>query len=216
MVYLKEHALTYNLDPRKIVALGTSAGGHLVSLLGTRNGPESEARVAGVINFFGPTILYAEGGTPIYGLLGCNTTADPNTPCHTAALDASPIIHVAANNSAFLIFHGEHDVTVPVNSSRIFQDRLHSVGANSNLVIVPEIGHDKDHVACGQTDGLVNTEHIYRWINATLSPGAPCDSIVCGGGTIYGDTRDLYNSTDELVSPYCLNVRAHGSGATEL
>ena len=89
-MYLKEHAVTHNLDPHKIVAVGTSAGGHLVSLLGTRNGPESQARVAGVVDFFGVPILSEGGAMPVYNLLGCMTPADPNTTCHTEALAASP------------------------------------------------------------------------------------------------------------------------------
>ena len=208
MIYLKNNAAEHNLDPNKIVVIGNSAGGHLVSLLGTRNGPTSRARVAAVINLFGGAILYENGSIPIYRLLGCTTPADPNTRCHKAALDASPITHVAANNPPFLHLHGEDDAVVPVNGSRRLQDQFESVGASSTLVIVPGVGHDKDLVACGQTDGLVNTEHIYRWINAKLSPGAPCDSIVCGGGTVYGDT--VYSGTDTFVSPYCLNVRSIG------
>merc|ERR1712091_815641 len=100
-----------------------------------------------------------------------------------------------------------------------FQAELESAGVSSTLLIVPGVPHSKDLVACGQTDGLVNTEHIYRWIDATLSPSAPCGSIVCGGRTIYGDRptfeegplqyfrKDLYNGTNAFVSPYCLNVR---------
>ena len=99
---------------------------------------------------------------------------------------------------------------MPVLGSSRFQDQFERVGASSTLVIVPGVGHDKDLVACGQTDGLVNTEHIYRWINAKLSLGAPCDSIFCGGGTVYGDT--MYSGTDAFVSPYmyCLKVRSIG------
>lgn len=211
VVYLKKHAATLNLNPHKIVALGTSAGGHLVSLLGTRNGPESEARVAGVINLFGGTILYEEDKIPTKLLFGCKTPSNPNAPCYADALDASPFTQVAASNPPHLILHGEDDPTVPVNASIRFQDQLESVGANSTLLIVPGVGHDKDRVACGQTDGLVNTEHIYRWINATVSPRASCDSVVCGGGTHYGDALDLYDDADAFLSPYCLNVRLYGS-----
>jgi hypothetical protein len=102
---------------------------------------------------------------------------------------------------------------VPVLGSSRFQDQFERVDASSTLVIVPGVGHDKDLVACGQTDGLVNTEHIYRWFNAKLSLGAPCDSIFCGGGTVYGDT--MYSGTDAFVfclSPYmyCPKVRSIG------
>lgn len=212
VVYLKEHAATYNLDPQKIVAFGTSAGGHLVSLLATRNGPESAARVAGVISFFGGTILYeAEGTIGVHMLLGCKTPDKANTACHAKAIDASPFAHVAASNPPYLILHGEDDPTVPVNASIRFQAQLESVGATSTLVIVPDVAHDKDRVACGQTGGMVNSEHIARWINATLSPGAPCDSIFCDAGTHLGDALDLYDGADAFLSPACLSVRAYGS-----
>jgi len=213
VVYLKQHNATLNLDPHKIVALGTSAGGHLVSLLGTRNGPGSAARVAGVVNFFGGTILYEADKIPTIRLLGCKTPSDPTAPCHADALDASPITHVAVDNAPHLILHGETDPTVPVNASIRFQDELKRVGANSALLIMPGIGHDKDAVACGQTNGTVNTEHIYRWIDATLMHGTPCiPSAVCiPHSTHYGDALELYDNADEFLSPYCLNVRTYGS-----
>jgi len=216
VLYLHEHHCA------KVVAIGNSAGGHLVSLLGTRNyGPESALRdaLAGVINFYGGAILYGEDSLAVKRLLGCHTPSDESTACYAKALDASPMTFVGADNAPHLIFHGEDDTVVPVNSSKSFQGALESAGVNSTLVIVPGVPHSKDLVACGQTGGLVNTEHIYRWIDATLSPGAPCDSIVCGGGTIYGDRptfeegplqyfrKDLYNVTDAFVSPYCLEVR---------
>lgn len=186
--YLKQHAVANSLEPRKIVAIGNSAGGHLVSLLGTRNGPGSDARVAGVINLYGGAALYGAqaDARPIHNLLGCNTSSVPNTTCYTAALDASPDQHIAADNPPFFIFHGEDDMVVPVNGSKIFQAELESAGVNSTLVIVPGVEHDKDRVACSQTNGLVNTEHIYDWIRAILSPGAPC-GLGCAGGTTYGD-----------------------------
>mmetsp|Transcript_8867 Transcript_8867/g.14852 ORF Transcript_8867/g.14852 Transcript_8867/m.14852 type:complete len:271 (+) Transcript_8867:161-973(+) len=190
--YLKDHAGTYNLNPAKIVAIGASAGGHLVSLLGTRNGPNSDQRVAGVVDLFGPTVLYANGSSSseqIVSLLGCSTPDDPNTPCNEAAVNASPVTHVAANSPPFLIFHGTNDATVTLNSSVYLQHQLESVGADSTLVIVPGIGHWHNGIMCGETDGLANREHLYRWINATFSLGAP-GGIVGGGGTVHGDMLD--------------------------
>ena len=208
MLYLKNISTTHNLDPNKMVVMGNSAGGHLVSLLGTRNGPGSAARVAGVVDFYGATTLHEEDVFPVQQLLGCMKPSDPATACHEKALDASPITQVAADNVPFLIIHGTNDMAVPVNASKKFQAALEGAGASSTLIIVPGVGHDVEHTACGQSDGLVNTEHIYRWVNAKISPGAPCDSIVCGGGTVYGDTPDLYDGSDAFLLPYCLKARA--------
>jgi len=64
--WLRANAATYNIDPYRIAVGGTSAGGHLVALLGTSAGvPELEGTTAGglewssrvqaVVDFFGPT-----------------------------------------------------------------------------------------------------------------------------------------------------------------
>jgi len=175
-----------------IVAIGPSAGGHLVSLLGTRNGPHSVERVAAVVDLFGPPTLYANGSSSseqIVDLLGCNTSDVPNTLCYEAALNASPDTHVAASNPPFLIFQGTADTTTPLNASVYFQSALEAAGADSTLAIVPGVGHDKNRIMCGVTDGLANWEHLYNWLNATLSLGAP-GGIFVGGGTIYGDEVD--------------------------
>ena len=62
-----------------------------------------------MINFYGGTILYEADKIPTRRLFGCRSPSDPNAPCHADALDASPILHVAASNPPFLIFHGEDD-----------------------------------------------------------------------------------------------------------
>lgn len=66
--WLRANAATYNLDPSRIGAWGSSAGGHLVALVGTSgNVPEAEGTVGGNLSFssrvqaaadyFGPTDL---------------------------------------------------------------------------------------------------------------------------------------------------------------
>src|SRR5262249_22409445 len=63
--WLRANAKKYKINPERFGAVGFSAGGHLVSLLGTSdkddalegNGgnPEQSSRVQAVVNFFGPT-----------------------------------------------------------------------------------------------------------------------------------------------------------------
>ncbi len=66
--FLRANAATYNLDPSRFAAWGTSAGGHLVALLGTSGGVSAaegdtggntgvSSRVQAVVDFFGPTDL---------------------------------------------------------------------------------------------------------------------------------------------------------------
>lgn len=68
--FLRAHAADYNLDPDRIGAIGGSAGGHLVALLGTvdTSAPFSQtsggwngvsSRVQAVVDLFGPSDLGA-------------------------------------------------------------------------------------------------------------------------------------------------------------
>ncbi|NND97934.1 MAG: alpha/beta hydrolase fold domain-containing protein, partial [Pirellulaceae bacterium] len=63
--YLRAHANKYNIDPDRIAVGGSSAGGHLVALLGTSGGvkllegsggwPNQSSTVQAVIDLYGPT-----------------------------------------------------------------------------------------------------------------------------------------------------------------
>jgi acetyl esterase/lipase len=64
--WLRAHAKDYSLDPDRFGAWGSSAGGHLVALLGTTGGVkefdagsnlETSSRVQAVVDYFGPTDL---------------------------------------------------------------------------------------------------------------------------------------------------------------
>jgi len=58
--WVRRNAQKYNFDPHHIAAWGTSAGGHLVALMGTRTYPDSEdvsSRVQAVCDWFGPSEL---------------------------------------------------------------------------------------------------------------------------------------------------------------
>ena len=143
-MYLKKNAAEHNLDPNKIVVIGNSAGGHLVSLLGTRNGPTSRARVAAVINLFGAGILYDGGGIAISRLLGCPTPADHNTRCHKAAVDASPITHVDAKDPPVLFLHSKDDNTVPWQQSRDMHQAMKAAGVASEIRLYDTGGHGVD------------------------------------------------------------------------
>jgi len=183
--YLKTNAAEWNLDPTRILAVGASAGGHLASLLGTRNGPSSDARVVGVVNFFGPSLLWGVDGENTKMLLGCDSPSKNGTACYDKAHDASPIEHVAPDNPPFLHFHGTCDTTVPIESSQMLQDALNMSGVDSTLIIVPHVGHAKENVMRATTKGYVNEDLFHAWISQTAACGAS-EGLLFGGGTIEG------------------------------
>ena len=50
--YVKTHAPEYKVDPKRVALLGESAGGHLVSYVGTQS--DRRWSVAAVVSFYGP------------------------------------------------------------------------------------------------------------------------------------------------------------------
>lgn len=147
--FLRAHAKDYNLDPKRIGVWGSSAGGHLVALLGTSDAkaglegkggwPEQSSRVQAVVDLFGPadlTVEFAGGNTRIAEtVFGASSNKDE------VMKRASPVTHVSADDPPFLILHGEDDQLVPLSQSEKLHERLMAAGVSSKLVVVKNAGH---------------------------------------------------------------------------
>jgi acetyl esterase/lipase len=148
--FLRANASKYNLDPNRIAAWGSSAGGHLVSLLGLtrktdgfegRGGyQEQSSSVQAVIDWFGPTDFTSwdlkRHEQTVVDLLGV-----PLSEAGEILRKASPITYVSKDAPPFLIMHGDKDSVVPLSQSQILYDRLKAAGANATLVVVKNAEH---------------------------------------------------------------------------
>jgi len=156
--WIKANAEKRKLDPKRIVIWGTSAGGHLVAMLGVsadveeldgKLGPHKDQtlEVAGVVDYFGPANFWTMGDEPQHArhnlstspealLLGGAIKENPET-----AKSASPITHVTKNDSPILIMHGSADPTVPFSQSTQFHAALKKAGVDSTLIEVVGAGH---------------------------------------------------------------------------
>lgn len=137
--WLREHAAKYHVDPERIGALGGSAGGHLVSLLGTTDvaGPgETSTRVQAVVDVFGPADLLGDFTHIPYGGGSAQVLIDrfvgKGNDANKKA--ASPIRHIDQQTPPFLIFHGSDDPLVPVDQSRRFHAALEQAGRSSEYI----------------------------------------------------------------------------------
>ena len=149
--HLRANASIYNLDPNRIAAWGSSAGGHLVSLLGltdksagfdgTGGYPEQSSGVQAVIDMFGPTDLtafdpdeFAVGiGESVFGV-------KPGEPTDVL-VKASPVNYISAGAPPFLILQGDKDRVVPASQSQMLYDKLIAAGAPATLVMVKNADH---------------------------------------------------------------------------
>jgi acetyl esterase/lipase len=144
--WIRAHAAEYRVDPDRIVAFGSGAGGHLAALLGTdpptSKPPGESSRVQAVVSLYGPTDLaeLRQGRTlandPIGLLIGSNgPDAGP------ALRAASPIEHVSPDDPPMLLLHGSDDLWVPPIQSRVLADRLRQAGVDCRLIVVPGARH---------------------------------------------------------------------------
>ena len=157
--WLRANAKKYNLDPERIGVWGISAGGHLVSLLGTSGGvkdlegangsPDQSSRVTCVVDFCGPSDFLAfarfrrkalpppaEANSPESKLLG-----GPVNEKKDLAIAASPVTYASADDPPFLIVHGTNDELVPFDQAELLQAALKKAGAEAILVEIEGGGH---------------------------------------------------------------------------
>lgn len=156
--WVRAHAAQYGIDPNRVGAIGASAGGHLVSLLGTMetrdNGDAALAnyssRVNCVVDLFGPSDFTApalKNQWPTEGIaaiaLGLVTNFLGKKPDEAPEIysDASPITHIDKKTVPFLIFHGTADPLVPLDQSQRFYDALKKAGIEAQFVKFEGEGH---------------------------------------------------------------------------
>ena len=150
--FLRANAGQYGIDPERIGAIGGSAGGHLVSLLGTvgeeipwKKLPYEDrydnqsSLVQAVVDLFGPADLtslfsQADGRQP-WRLFGGNSIDDPVFALY------SPVTYSSIDDPPFLILHGDKDATVPLAQSQALYDYLRDVDVPVELVVVKNAGH---------------------------------------------------------------------------
>ncbi len=142
--FLRAHAAKYNLNPDRFAAVGASAGGHLVALLGTSDQRagfdvgeylDQSSRVQAVIDIAGPSDLSQDfQNNDLAALMIVAFGAK-----QIAA--ASPVTHVTSDDPPFLILHGDNDGVVEVVHAYLLNDALVAAGVPVTLVIVKNGDH---------------------------------------------------------------------------
>jgi acetyl esterase/lipase len=158
MRWVRANAPRYGFDPNRLGAWGSSAGGHLVALLGTAHEVEEwdrihatypgvSSRPDAVCNWFGPSDLMRMNDLP--GRIDHDAPNSPESRFIGAPIQqqpektqrANPIRYVTPDDPPMLLMHGEKDQTVPYNQSELLHAALEKAGVETTLYMV----HSADH-----------------------------------------------------------------------
>ena len=158
--WLRANAATYHIDPDHIGAWGHSAGGHLAALLGTSGGVAElegagdnsifSSRVQAVCDMSSPSdilqlyeaVSSSKDGSgrraksSIEQFLGGSVEQN-----RAKAIAASPSTYVSTDDAAFLLIHGENDMSIPVSQSEVFVSKLKAAGVDATLENAKGRGH---------------------------------------------------------------------------
>lgn len=134
--FARRNARRFGVDPRRIGAVGISAGAHLAALAATAaSGPlEAGSRLGTVVAWSGPFALRSPAlrrvlAPEIANFLGCRG-------CPRRAKAASPLAHVSADDPPMLIVNSRREL-VPAGQARRMARRLRRAGVPARLLLLP-------------------------------------------------------------------------------
>lgn len=176
--WLRAHAAEYHIDPTRIGALGTSAGGSLAQLLGvTANEPRFEggggnadqpSDVACVVNIYG-----ANDFTKSYGRSKDAHVVLPlwfggDLTTHRARhIEGSPLFWITPAAAPTRCIHGTEDDHVALEQSQWLIERLAAAAVPADLVVLQGAGHGFKGADADRAE-----QAIFEFLDARLQKNA--------------------------------------------
>jgi acetyl esterase/lipase len=174
--FLRANAAKYGIDPDHIGALGGSAGGHLVLMLGLTagveefegSGPnrEQSSRVQCVVDEYGPTDFTqsysksVDAAEVLPKFLGGDLDHE-----RAAHIRSSPLNWVTPNAAPVLSIHGTLDPYVAYEQSLWLVERLIAAGVPAELETITGAGHGFKGADSDRADA-----RAFAWFDKYLKP----------------------------------------------
>jgi acetyl esterase/lipase len=147
--WVRAHAGDFNIHPKRVGAMGDSAGGHLVALIGVRGARDNSdrelsrfrSRPDAVVGYYGAYELVRMwriemAHRPLTAWLG-----GPPEGHEKVYKETSPASMVTRDAPPFLILHGDQDKVNPEEQSHLLHDALRKKSVESTLLILKGVGH---------------------------------------------------------------------------
>lgn len=147
--WLRKHAEELDLDPTRLGAMGSSAGGHLVACLGVRDTRDDcdpdllgiSSRVQCVVDVHGAHDMFSFVGHRLEHQCLVEFLGGDHAQAKARWEDASPLRYVNSDAAPTLIFHDPGDPTVPYEDSAKFAAALIAAHRPVMFVPIPGAGH---------------------------------------------------------------------------
>lgn len=149
--YLRAHAKELNIDPKRIGAMGVSAGAHLAMMLGAMDSadamegdggnPEQPSKVQAVVSFVGPVNLaredYSETQTQILTAFLGGDPKEKQDECRRA----SPITYLNKGDAPILCFFGTKDPLISYDQALLIATALTNSEVPGRVEMILGAGH---------------------------------------------------------------------------
>jgi acetyl esterase/lipase len=176
LAFIKRGAARFNLDPDRIVAVGSSSGGHLAAMLGTYGaGAQSVAGVVAVSPAASPYQAYVDGNAPdadrrqrrlrdaTMRLVGC-VPRQGDSVCWQRLQESAVVSHVSAGDARMFLAHATGDFVSSQHSTQL-GERLKVMGGSVEMRIMPGAAHGGKLL---REPALF--ESISNWITTSVGP----------------------------------------------
>jgi len=188
--WIRENADRYGVDPTRLGAIGSSAGGHLAAMIGVLgDGPtDAGARVNAVVSWSGvfdfatldrdlPTVSLQS----VNDFVGCDVTL---ASCAPKAKEASPVTSLDPSDPPMFLANSAAEL-VPVSQPTEMAGDLEAKGIAYKFFVVPGNRHgaqleNQVIASSGQTVFAESVAFLKRWIGV-VSGGAASSNGGTGG-----------------------------------
>jgi acetyl esterase/lipase len=149
--YLRAHAKELNIDPKRIGAMGISAGAHLSMMLGTMDSadglegdggnPDQSSKVQAVVSFVGPVNLVIDNYTDAQSqILEAFVGGKPKEKVEECRR-ASPITYINKGDAPMLCFFGSKDPLINLDQAYQITTALNKAEVPGRVEVLLGAGH---------------------------------------------------------------------------